>query len=1228
MAAVTRPSATDTPDLDHAAQRVAGRYRILSELASGGMGTVYAALDESTSTRIALKRLGTSRRGGSTRRKGGPDADVALRFQLEYAMLSRLRHPSIIDVHEYGIDRGTPYYTMELLDGQDLREVAQAPYREACRHVRDVASSLALLHAHRLVHRDVSPRNVRLTAEGRSKLFDFGTLTPFGAPPDIAGTPSCVPPEALNGSPLDHRADLYSLGSVLYWLLTAREAFPARCLDDLPSLLERMPLPPSAFAECPAELDALVMAMLHRDPLARPSSAAEVIERLDAVGRLEPEAQSDVVHGYVLSAKMVGRTVEMGMLGLAIEGVLRRRGGGLLLTGERGVGRTRLAREAALQGQLRGATVVFVDGAAHEGPYEAAAQIGKRLLQASPLDAVLSGGRHVKYACHLVPELAERVGLLDPAEPSDALGDFRARLQASLEGWMTDFAERRPLILIVDDVDRADEGSVRLLSSLARESGERRLLIIATARTDRASKLPSAAFSTEIRLAPLDGEAVSELAHSLFGDAPHVRRFGRSLHEKSRGSPACCMELVTHLVDQRVVRYAGGAWMLPEASLVDALSASLEGASAARLARLRSSVRSFAEALSVASTALPLSLCLWLAHADAEREPRAAMLLLDELVTEGVLSGSAGQYRFADDVLRQTLRACVSEERGRRLHQRLGEALVRSSRGRPFDSITAGWHLLRGGDEGRGAELLATAARRLILADDLRAAVPALEAALAVYRDDKRPPHELSFLVGPLATASYFVDFRLAERYGTEALRLFSMAIGLEKAVELTPSLGASRALAEGVAAAAMERRLAAGETAHVSTRELFEMFFRCALSLAGVYSVCIDANGLRGVSEALELLSGLGESHPGTWLHRYAGHLREMCEGRYAAAAAGLTAVTEAFAEGAEWPAPLASGSRRLLVGGALFALGAMATLRDGDDARIYADRLGALGVDFYDMVGDQLRMVHWAHQGEVALARKLRDRIDARAIARGSSWQLEVWEAPAMLLVNVRENDVMSLKIAAERLEGLSREIPSFRKLAVIARAAHLRLRGELNRAEELLESIVYDDRTARFLGLPTAIGLLAEVYNTQGDFVRAERITSELKSRIGAEDRLFSRTTLPAQIQHAHAIAGLGALDAARAELDGLMREHALGGDRITLGLLHRARAGFAILERDTASFDAHLAQMEALFRPTSNPALIAMCERLRHEFRRSRTAASGEFSMSAEESIPAPRRAGQE
>jgi hypothetical protein len=1183
------------------------------------MGAVYAALDESTGERVALKRLCSTTRDGGTRRKGPPDADVALRFQLEYAMLSRLRHPSIIDVHEYGIDRGIPYYTMELLDGQDLREAAKAPYRDACRHARDVASSLALLHAHRLVHRDVSPRNVRVTAFGRAKLFDFGTLTPFGAPPDIAGTPSCVPPEALNGSSLDHRADLFSLGSVLYWLLTAREAFPARCLDDLPALLEKEPLPPSAFADCPEELDALVLAMLHRDPLARPSSAAEVIERLDAIARLPPEPQNDVAYSYVVSAKTVGRSAETTLLAQAIDRVPRRQGGGLLLTGERGLGKTRLAREAAVMGQLRGATVLFVDAAARGGSYETAALVARRLLQSSPLDAALASVPHARVLSRLVPELVDREATASGGDSS--IGATDDGVHDALIAWLTDFTERRPLVLIIDDVDAADDGSARLIAALAREAWGRRLLVIATSRDLQPANMPSGAFASAMRLAPLRGDAVAELVHSLFGDASHLRRFAASLHEKTGGSPACCMELVTDLVERRVVRYAGGAWLLPEASLVDALSASLEGASAARLSRLRPAARSLAEALSIASVALPLSLCLWLVHADTGRQPRAAMLLLDELVSEGVLVGSAGEYRFADEALRRTLLAQVSDERSRRLHLQLGEAFVRSSRGTAADYLDAGWHLLRGGDEDRGAELLSCAGRRLILESrDLRAAVPALEAALAVYRKRGRPLHELSFLVGPLASAAHGVDYRLAFRYGQEALGLFRAATGLERARELASSVEKPRALAEGVATAAADRCLVTGEAEHVSTRELFEMFFCCTISLATVFAVCLDDAGLAEVEASLEPLAHLGDAHPAPWVHRYTRAARNLCAGSYAEAEEGLRAVARAFDD--EGTSPLGGKSRCLLLGGVFFALGFIALLRTSDELLTYADRLAALGTGLFEMMADQLRMLYHAHRGEAARARRYRDRIDARAVSRGSAWQLEVWEAAGILLVYVRENDVMGLKLTSERLDRLTVDIPSYWRLSVLARAAHLRVRGELRVARVLLESVV-EDGTTGFAGFATAVGLLAEIYNAEGAFARAERITRPFANSPADG---FSRATLAANIQHAHALAGLGAVDAARAELDRSMHEHSKLGDPVALGLLHRAGAQLSLSEDDPASFEAHLTAMEAVFRPTENPALISMCERLRHELRRGKTARSGEYSVRSAE-IAARRSSGE-
>jgi eukaryotic-like serine/threonine-protein kinase len=131
-------SRPDSVQSDSSEALIAGRYELLRPLAKGGMGEVFLARDLATGDSVALKRV----RDGQLRRP-----KVLAHFRAEYHALSRLRHPRIIKVHEFGVFDGVPYYTMELLDGKDLRDLGPVPYREACGYLRDIASSLALLHA-------------------------------------------------------------------------------------------------------------------------------------------------------------------------------------------------------------------------------------------------------------------------------------------------------------------------------------------------------------------------------------------------------------------------------------------------------------------------------------------------------------------------------------------------------------------------------------------------------------------------------------------------------------------------------------------------------------------------------------------------------------------------------------------------------------------------------------------------------------------------------------------------------------------------------------------------------------------------------------------------------------------------------------------------------------------------------------------------------------------------
>jgi hypothetical protein len=253
--------------------------------------------------------------------------------------------------------------------------------------LRDVASSLGLLHARRLLHRDLSPRNVRITSDGRAKLIDFGGLASFGKHSTVVGTPPCVPPEALTGAPLDQRADLYSLGALAYFLLTGRHAYDVRALPDLVAALRKPVVLPSHVAKehtIPAELDELVMALMSRDPMARPASAAEVIERLSAIAGLPAEREPQSATSYLLGGRTMGRARERARLRGLRKRALRGQGSAVLIEAVAGMGAARVLEDLALEAQLTGALTAFVDARTARGALGVAQSLMRGLALSSP----------------------------------------------------------------------------------------------------------------------------------------------------------------------------------------------------------------------------------------------------------------------------------------------------------------------------------------------------------------------------------------------------------------------------------------------------------------------------------------------------------------------------------------------------------------------------------------------------------------------------------------------------------------------------------------------------------------------------------------------------------------------------------------------------------------------------------------------------------------------------
>ena len=201
------------------------RYRLEARIGAGGMSTVYRALDETLQRQVAIKLLN---------REVASDSDQLERFRREARAVAQLSHPHIVGVIDAGEDENRPYIVFEYVEGETLkdriRRVGRLPITEAVAYAIEIARALGAAHARHIVHRDVKPQNVLIDEEGSAKVTDFGiarTLDEQGLTADgrVLGTTDYVSPEQALGQPVTGQSDLYSLGVVLYEMLTGEVPF-------------------------------------------------------------------------------------------------------------------------------------------------------------------------------------------------------------------------------------------------------------------------------------------------------------------------------------------------------------------------------------------------------------------------------------------------------------------------------------------------------------------------------------------------------------------------------------------------------------------------------------------------------------------------------------------------------------------------------------------------------------------------------------------------------------------------------------------------------------------------------------------------------------------------------------------------------------------------------------------------------------------------------------------
>jgi tetratricopeptide (TPR) repeat protein len=657
-----------------------GRYVVGRLLGEGSSKLVYHARDQRLARDVAIavvKLDGLS-----------PQARSAVLREAERS--GRLGdHPNIVAIYDVEVEDEVPYVVYEYVSEQSLAEVLdRTPERRLDREAvlavgADVSAALAHAHARGVIHRALKPKRIWLAERG-VLVGDFGLAAGAGTgrfteEGSALGAVHYTAPEQLLGRAVDGRADLYALGALLYELACGAPPFCGPGVETvIAQHLNQDPTPPSELRdELPAEFDALVLALLAKDPGLRPSSAATVRAALLALAHAprsprptaSPAASAsprDTENALeLLDQTFVGRINELGRLHLAFTEACAGVGRVTLVAGQAGMGKTRLADELARYAENHGAYVLW--GRCHETggapAYWPWIQVARAYARAS--------GR----------PMAEAESPAEEPQPS------RAQLFESFAALLRSAAQERPVLVVLDDLHRADKPSLLVLAEVARRLSDTRLLVLGSYRDDEVDdQHPLAEMLGELERVPsfqrlvLQGLSAPDVQALLSAGAQErlhdaEAELASAVHRESDGNPFFVHELVRHLIETRRLAQRDGRWT-SEVSAVTELGIpdGVRDVVGQRLTRRSSECLRVLVAAAVIGREFPAGALPKVAGLDPGQVDSA----LNEALAARIirpLRHRSPRYIFSHTLIRETLYSDLSLTRRARLHGKVGEAL-------------------------------------------------------------------------------------------------------------------------------------------------------------------------------------------------------------------------------------------------------------------------------------------------------------------------------------------------------------------------------------------------------------------------------------------------------------------------------------------------------------------------------------------------------------------------
>ena len=693
------------------------RYRIDAEIGRGGMAIVYRARDTLLDRPVAVKVMSQAATLGTEGRA---------RLLHEAQSAARLNHPNIVSVHDAGEVDGSPFIVMELVEGQSLHHRPPESLDDIIAITRQVCAALEHAHAHDLVHRDLKPENVLLAADGTAKLSDFGLarsvasrLTSEGT---IIGSVFYLAPELALGQDFDGRADLYALGVMLYELTSGRLPFTAE--DPLAVISQHLHAPvvsPRAKnPDIPPALDALIVRLLSKAPGDRPASAAEVLRILAQPELLDKEAipaEELSVLERIERGRIVGRKREMLEARALWNRTLSGQGQVLLISGEPGIGKTRLVREFVTQIQVSGGRALVGTSYAEGGiPYAPFRQMLREVLRNGPEDRFDLPDFVLADLLALAPELRPRYPEVPENRPLEPQAE-QQRLFQNLVIFYIELSERAPLLLVLEDAHWADSGTLFLLRHLARHTRRDRLMIVATYREvelDEARSLHEVlldlnreGLATRLKLPRLSREETGELLAALFAKEVSAE-FLNGIYSETEGNPFFVEEVCKALVESGKLYYEEGHWHRPSMAELG-IPQSVRVAIQSRVRKLPADSQDTLHLAAVLGREFDFDTLAEASELDEDTlidalENAERAQLIEEVSAEG-----GGSFAFLHRLIPKTLVESLRTLQRRRLHRRAAAAIETLL---PDNLEALAYHYHQAGNVEKGTEYLLKAGDR------------------------------------------------------------------------------------------------------------------------------------------------------------------------------------------------------------------------------------------------------------------------------------------------------------------------------------------------------------------------------------------------------------------------------------------------------------------------------------------------------------------------------------